>query len=132
MSDKITLRDAFGQPFEVPAEEGPGGTLIPLQKVQVSGRNLLDDEVVALTGEIQQLANIPSAATIVRLTVEYTPDASEVGGIRFRELGKDPSVNGEFVAGGESVVIGFTHEALEALRFILVGPGTGRVIAKYY
>lgn len=42
MSDKITLRDAFGQPFEVPAEEGPGGTLIPLQKVQVSGRSVAE------------------------------------------------------------------------------------------
>ena len=51
MSDKITLRDAFGQPFEVPAEEGPGGTLIPLQKVQLSGSNAEDLEPVNVAAQ---------------------------------------------------------------------------------
>lgn len=59
MSDKITLRDAFGQPFEVPAEEGPGGTLIPLQKVQVSGSKPLlyagDSGAVGLFGGVRTL-----------------------------------------------------------------------------
>ena len=98
----------------------------------VKGSSLLDDEVVVLDGTVQELASIPATATVARLVVEYTPDASEVGGIRFRELGRNPSADGEFVPGGESVVIGFTHEALEDLRFTLVGAGTGRVLVRYY
>jgi len=34
---RITLRDAFGLPFELEVEEGPDGVLRPIQKVQVSG-----------------------------------------------------------------------------------------------
>ena len=68
---KITLRDAFGLPFELEVEEGPDGALRPIQNVQVSGSN----------GELElqgPIAAIPAADSVPQNSTYFALDEGEL------------------------------------------------------